>query len=123
MSEGMILRKETTMNDFKLFTAEGFDRVDAGTDLASDEVKDVGRPSNHVYARVGDSVLRAAREGVRGGMRPDDIIRAIVTEHNVRLNLGDLRLLLASRRIREGVSTGNSTGESISAEDTAQVMP
>jgi hypothetical protein len=32
-------------------------------------------------------------------MRPEDIIRQIVTDHNVRLNIGELRLLLASRRI------------------------
>ena len=111
------------MTDLGPFSTEGFDRVHAGTDLGADEVKDVGRPSNPVYARVGDSVLRAAREGVRGGMRPDDIIRAIVTEHNVRLNIGDLRLLLASRRIREGAGTGNSSGDSISTETNNQVMP
>jgi hypothetical protein len=52
-------------------------------------------------------------------MRPDDIIRAIVTEHNVRLNLGDLRLLLASRRIREGVATGIRTGDPHSSESTS----
>ena len=60
-----------------------------------------GRPSNDVYARVGDSVLRAARDGVRGGMTPEDIIRQIAAEHDVRLSLGDFRLLLASRRIPE----------------------
>lgn len=58
-----------------------------------------GEPSNEVYARVGDRVLRAAQEGVRSGMRPEDIIRKIVTEHNVRLNVGELRLLLAARRV------------------------
>lgn len=61
--------------------------------------KPVGMPSNAVYARVGDTVLRAAQDGVRHGMRPEDIIRQIVTDHNVRLNIGELRLLLASRRI------------------------
>ena len=56
-------------------------------------------PSNAVYARVGDGVLRAAQDGVRHGMRPEDIIREIVTTYGVRLNLGELRLLLASRRL------------------------
>ena len=58
-----------------------------------------GEPSNEVYARVGDPVLRAAQEGVRGGMKPEDIIRQILAEHNVRLSLGELRLLLAARRV------------------------
>ncbi len=58
-----------------------------------------GVPSNEVYARVGDTVLRAAQEGVRSGMKPEDIIRQIVTEHNVRLSLGEFRLLLAARRV------------------------
>jgi hypothetical protein len=58
-----------------------------------------GEPSNEVYARVGDTVLRAAQDGVRSGMKPEDIIRRIVTEHNVRLSLGELRLLLAARRV------------------------
>lgn len=64
----------------------------------------VGEPSNEVYARVGDTVLRAAQDGVRSGMKPEDIIRQIVTEHNVRLSLGEFRLLLAARRVppREG---------------------
>jgi hypothetical protein len=108
------------MTDFALFSADGFDRADAGSNPGRDEVKDIGQPSNPVYARVGDTVLRAAREGVRGGMRPDDIIRSIVTEHNVRLNLGDLRLLLASRRIREGVGTGIGTGISTAEPPSTQ---
>ena len=58
-----------------------------------------GEPSNEVYARVGDPVLRAAQDGVRRGMKPEDIIRQIVTDHNVRLSLGELRLLLAARRV------------------------
>ena len=58
-----------------------------------------GVPSNEVYARVGDAVLRAAQDGVRSGMKPEDIIRQIVTEHNVRLSLGEFRLLLAARRV------------------------
>ena len=61
--------------------------------------KSPGEPSNEVYARVGDAVLRAAQEGVRSGMKPEDIIRQIVTEHNVRLSLGEFRLLLAARRV------------------------
>lgn len=61
----------------------------------------VGVPSNEVYARVGDTVLRAARDGVRRGLQPQDIIREIVTNHDVRLNIGELRLLLAARRIPE----------------------
>ena len=36
---------------------------------------------------------------LRSGMKPEDIIRKIVTEHNVRLSLGELRLLLAARRV------------------------
>ena len=58
-----------------------------------------GNPSNEVYARVGDAVLLAARDGVRRGLTPQDIIREIVATHNVRLNVGELRLLLASRRV------------------------
>jgi hypothetical protein len=58
-----------------------------------------GEPSNEVYARVGDTVLRAAQDGVRSGKKPEDIIRQIVTEHKVRLTLGEFRLLLAARRI------------------------
>lgn len=58
-----------------------------------------GVPSNEVYARVGDTVLRAAQAGVRSGMKPEDIIRQIVTDHNVRLSLGEFRLLLAARRV------------------------
>lgn len=58
-----------------------------------------GVPSNEVYARVGDTVLLAARDGVRRGLTPQDIIREILATHDVRLNVGELRLLLASRRI------------------------
>ncbi|GAC1471019.1 MAG: hypothetical protein NVS2B16_28940 [Chloroflexota bacterium] len=58
-----------------------------------------GIPSNPVYARVGDAVLRAAQEGVRRGLTPQDIVRQIVTDYDVRLNVGELRLLLASRRV------------------------
>ncbi|GAC1522391.1 MAG: hypothetical protein NVS2B16_30220 [Chloroflexota bacterium] len=59
----------------------------------------VGVPSNAVYERVGDTVLRAAQEGVRTGMQPQDIIRDIIEKHHVHLNVGELRLLLASRRL------------------------
>lgn len=66
---------------------------------AEERPKPQGVPSNEVYARVGDTVLRAAQSGVRRGMQPQDIIREIITEHNVRLTVGELRLLLAARRI------------------------
>lgn len=75
------------------------DRAAAAEPELTRRSKPVGMPSNAVYARVGDTVLRAAQDGVRRGMRPEDIIRQIVTDHNVRLNIGELRLLLASRRI------------------------
>ena len=58
-----------------------------------------GLPSNEVYARVGDAVLRTARDGVRRHLTAQDIIREILAAHGVRLNVGELRLLLASRRI------------------------
>lgn len=61
--------------------------------------KPLGVPSNEVYARVGDIVLRAAQSGVRRGLQPQDIIREIITEYDVRLTVGELRLLLAARRI------------------------
>jgi hypothetical protein len=32
-------------------------------------------------------------------MKPEDIIRQIVLDHNVRLSLGEFRLLLAARRV------------------------
>jgi hypothetical protein len=55
-------------------------------------------PSNAVYARVGDLVLQDALRGVRTGTQPDEIIRTIIARHGVRLTLGELRLLLATRR-------------------------
>src|SRR5947209_17988067 len=58
-----------------------------------------GVPSNAVYARVGDHVLRAARDGVRRNRTPQDIVREIREEHGVHLSLGELHLLLASRRL------------------------
>lgn len=62
-------------------------------------IQDPGSPSNEVYARVGDAVLLAARDGVRRGLTPQDIIREILITHKVHLNVGELRLLLASRRV------------------------
>src|SRR5947209_8469366 len=56
-------------------------------------------PSNAVYARVGDTVLHTAQDGVRRGLIPEDIIREIATTHHVRVTRGELRLLLASRRL------------------------
>jgi hypothetical protein len=61
--------------------------------------KPAGMPSNDVYRRVGDDVKIAAHHGVRRGMTAQDIIREIATEHGVHLNVGELRLLLAARRV------------------------
>lgn len=58
-------------------------------------------PSNEVYARVGDLILYAARNAVRRGTPPDDIIRDIRREHGVHLTVGELRLLLATRRVEK----------------------
>ena len=63
------------------------------------EIVSKGVPSNPVYARVGDTILRAARDGVRRNLPPRDIVREILEQHDVRLNVGELRLLLASRRL------------------------
>jgi hypothetical protein len=60
-----------------------------------------GVPSNAVYARVGDEVKLTAHEGVRRGLSPQDIIKEIAAQHGVHLNVGDLRLLLAARRVPE----------------------
>ncbi|HLJ69087.1 MAG TPA: hypothetical protein VKX16_17170 [Chloroflexota bacterium] len=60
-----------------------------------------GVPSNPVYDRVGDEIKIAAHMGVRRGMTAPDIIRQIATEHGVHLNVGELRLLLAGRRVKE----------------------
>ncbi len=81
--------------------AHEIEQTDDNPREASNERRpaNVGVPSNEVYARVGDPVLRAAQDGVRSGMKPEDIIRQIITEHNVRLSLGELRLLLAARRV------------------------
>jgi hypothetical protein len=60
-----------------------------------------GVPSNEVYARVGEEVKLAAHWGVRRGLSPQDIIREIASEYHVHLNVGELRLLLAGRRVPE----------------------
>ncbi|MBV9281312.1 MAG: hypothetical protein JOZ41_14625 [Chloroflexi bacterium] len=60
-----------------------------------------GQPSNPVYARVGDTIKLAAHDGVRRGLTPQDIIREIAAEHHVHLNVAELRLLLAGRRLPE----------------------
>jgi hypothetical protein len=65
----------------------------------TDEQQPQGVPSNPVYARVGDRVKFAAHEKVQRGLTPQDIIRELATEHGVHLNVGELRLLLAGRRI------------------------
>lgn len=57
-----------------------------------------GQPSNTVYERVGDEIKLAAHDGVRRGLNAHDIIREIAAEYGVRLNVGELRLLLAARR-------------------------
>ncbi|HLJ66361.1 MAG TPA: hypothetical protein VKX16_03255 [Chloroflexota bacterium] len=71
----------------------------AGDENTNPRPRPVGIPSNQVYARVGDAVLHAAQDGVRRGLQPQDIIREIKAAHSVQLNLGELRLLLASRRL------------------------
>ncbi|GAC1474476.1 MAG: hypothetical protein PVSMB7_29540 [Chloroflexota bacterium] len=73
------------------------------------ELTQADAPSNEVHARVGDVVLRAARNGVRHGMRPEEIIRQIVADHNVRLNVGELRLLLASRSRTQDIAQPRQT--------------
>jgi hypothetical protein len=60
-----------------------------------------GEPSNQVYERVGDTIKLAAHEGVHRGLTPQDIIREIAAEHGVHLNVGELRLLLAARRVQK----------------------
>jgi hypothetical protein len=61
----------------------------------------LGIPSNDVYARVGDVVLLAAKDGVRRRLTPQNITREIMENHSVRLNVSELRILLASRRLPE----------------------
>lgn len=60
-----------------------------------------GVPSNPVYLRVGDTIKSAVHDRVQRGMNPHDIIREIASEYGVHLNVGELRLLLASRRVPE----------------------
>jgi hypothetical protein len=60
-----------------------------------------GIPSNPVYKRVGDDVKLTAHQGVRRGLTAQEIIRDILAHHGVRLNPGELRLLLAARRLEE----------------------
>ena len=60
-----------------------------------------GIPSNSVYERVGEDVKMTAHAGVQRGLTPQDIIREIAAEHHVHLNVSELRLLLAGRRVDE----------------------
>jgi hypothetical protein len=101
------------MTDFIPPTVDSFGFTELAAEPVDARPRNIGQPSNDVYARVGDAVLRAAREGVRGGMRPEDIIREIVTEHHIRLSLGEFRLLLASRRINERTSRQEPAGEAV----------
>lgn len=95
-------RKETSMTEPIDFAARARDQEVAVDDREFGErPKRIGVPSNEVYARVGDTVLRAAQSGVRRGLQPQDIIREIVREYDVRLTVGELRLLLAARRLPE----------------------
>lgn len=88
------------MTNLIQFTPRGHETDGSSVDGETNpQHRPVGIPSNPVYARVGDAVLQAAQDGVRRGVRPQDIIREIVAAHGVRLNVGELRLLLASRRL------------------------
>lgn len=69
--------------------------------MADQPAEAQGVPSNPVYERVGEAVKLTAHAGVRRGLTPQDIIREIAAEHHVHLNVGELRLLLAARRIKE----------------------
>jgi hypothetical protein len=69
--------------------------------VSEQDTKPRGIPSNPVYARVGDEVKLAAHDGVRRGLTPQDIIKEIAAQHHVHLNVGELRLLLAARRIEQ----------------------
>jgi len=51
---------------------------------------------------VGDKIKSAAHECVQRGMNSHDIIRELALEHDVHLNVGELRLLLAARRLPGG---------------------
>jgi hypothetical protein len=76
---------------------KGGTEQEGGTEVR--EKKPLGPPSNDVYSRVGDEIRAAAHRGVQRGLTPQDIIREIAGEHGVHLNVGELRLLLASRRL------------------------
>lgn len=69
--------------------------------MTDEKAESPGVPSNPVYERVGEAVKLAAHAGVRRGMTPQDIIREIAAEHHVHLNIGELRLLLAARRVQK----------------------
>jgi hypothetical protein len=43
--------------------------------------------------------LRAARDGVQRNLTAKDILREIREEHHIQLSVGELHLLLASRRV------------------------
>ncbi len=68
---------------------------------AGDAAASQGEPSNEVYNRVGDEIKQAAHDGVRRGLTAKEIVREIVEVHGVHLNVGELRMLLAARRVRE----------------------
>ena len=72
-----------------------------GEDVETEQPQErQGVPSNEVYARVGDKVKFAAHDGVRRGLTPQEIIQEIAVEHHIHLNVGDLRMLLAARRVK-----------------------
>jgi hypothetical protein len=64
---------------------------------------------------VGEAVFRTAIDGVRRGTQPDDIIRGIVREHNVRMTVGELRLLLATRRTPADRPNAKGTSSALNA--------
>lgn len=72
-----------------------------GEQVHENELPPEGVPSNAVYARVGDTIKSAAHECVQRGMNSHDIIRELAREHDVHFNVGELRLLLAARRVPE----------------------
>jgi hypothetical protein len=50
---------------------------------------------------VGDEIKLAAHAAVKRGLSAQDIVRELAAEHGVRLNVGELRLLLAARRVEK----------------------
>jgi hypothetical protein len=89
-----------TLSDVIQFPPRGHETDGSADDQNTNAQRGpVGIPSNEVYARVGDHVLHTAQDGVRRGLPPQDILREIPVAHSVHLNLGELRLLLASRRL------------------------